>query len=187
MLWTRLDTPIGPLTLTAGERGLRTIHFAVEAVVLDPAMRNDRALAEPRRQLTEYFAGERRAFDLALDPVGTAFQQRVWRAVRAVPYGETTTYRAVADALGGPRLSRAVGACNGRTPIPIVMPCHRVVGSDGRLTGYRGGLEVKRALLDLERGQAARTAGPGASRASSDRSTSISTIPPAPRVRTVGS
>jgi methylated-DNA-[protein]-cysteine S-methyltransferase len=187
MLWTRLETPNGPLTLTAGERGLRTIHFAVEAVVLDPAQRDDTALAQPRRQLSEYFAGARRAFDLALDPGGTAFQQRVWRAVQAVAYGETTTYLAVAGALGDPHLSRAVGACNARTPIPIVMPCHRVVGSDGRLTGYRGGLEVKRALLAFEGSQAARTAGAGASSASSARSTSISTIPPTPRVRTVGS
>jgi methylated-DNA-[protein]-cysteine S-methyltransferase len=152
MPWSRLDTPIGPLTLTANERGLQAIHFSGEAVALDPAQRDDTALAEPRRQLGEYFAGTRHAFDLALDPGGTPFQQRVWRAVQAVPYGETTTYLAVAGALGDARLSRAVGACNGRTPIPIVMPCHRVLGSDGRLTGYRGGLEVKRALLELERG-----------------------------------
>jgi methylated-DNA-[protein]-cysteine S-methyltransferase len=151
MPWTLLDTPIGPLTLTAGDRGLRTIHFATEAPSLDPADRDDAALAQPRRQLTEYFAGTRRTFDLPLDTVGTAFQQRVWRAVQQVPYGETTTYLAVAAALGDPHLSRAVGAGNGRTPIPIVMPCHRVLGSDGRLTGYRGGLEVKRALLELER------------------------------------
>jgi len=152
MPWSRLDTPIGPLTLTASPRGLRTIHFAGEDVALAPGDRDDAALAEACRQLRAYFAGTRRAFDLALDPGGTPFQQRVWRAVQAVPYGETTTYRAVAAALGDPRLSRAVGAGNARTPIPIVMPCHRVVGSDGRLTGYRGGLAVKRALLELERG-----------------------------------
>jgi methylated-DNA-[protein]-cysteine S-methyltransferase len=162
MPWSLLDTLIGPLTLTAGDRGLRSIDFAGEALDLDPADRDDDALAEPRRQLNEYFAGTRHGFALDLDIAGTAFQLRVWRAVRAVPYGERTTYLAVAADLGDPRLSRAVGACNGRTPIPIVMPCHRVVGSDGRLTGYRGGLEVKRALLELERGYAARATGGGA-------------------------
>jgi methylated-DNA-[protein]-cysteine S-methyltransferase len=147
-----LDTPIGPLTLTVGDGGaLRTIHFATEGLRFDPADRDDAAVAEPRRQLSEYFAGTRRVFELELDHGGTPFQRRVWTAVRAVPYGEHTTYLAVATGLGDPQLSRAVGACNGRTPIPIVMPCHRVVGSDGRLTGYRGGLDVKRALLELER------------------------------------
>lgn len=154
MPWSLLDTPIGPLTLVGEADGvLRAIHFATEpaAAQLDATQRCDESLAQARRQLTEYFAGTRRTFDLALDPGGTAFQRRVWRAVQAVPYGETTTYRSVAVTLGDPRLSRAVGTCNGRTPIPIVMPCHRVLGSDGRLTGYRGGLEVKRALLELER------------------------------------
>ena len=152
MPWSRLDTAIGPLTLVAGERGLRAIHFASEDVALDPAQRDDSALRAARDQLDAYFAGRLRVFDLPLDPGGTAFQQAVWTQVQAVPYGETTTYRDVAAALGGgPGLSRAVGATNARTPIPIVMPCHRVVGSDGRLTGYRGGLDRKRALLDLER------------------------------------
>jgi methylated-DNA-[protein]-cysteine S-methyltransferase len=150
MPWSLLDTPIGPLTLSAGDRGLRAIHFANEQCALPAAERDDEALAEPRRQLAEYFAGMRRTFDLALDPGGTPFQQRVWRTVGTVPYGETTTYRAVAASLGDPHLSRAVGSCNGATPIPIVMPCHRVLGTDGRLTGYRGGLDVKRALLELE-------------------------------------
>jgi methylated-DNA-[protein]-cysteine S-methyltransferase len=184
MRWTRLQTPIGPLTLTAGERGLRAIHFADEAVVLAAERRDDDALAEPRRQLSEYFAGERRVFDLPLDPGGTPFQRRVWQAVAAVPYGQTTTYRAIAGALGNPGLSRAVGACNARTPIPIVMPCHRVLGSDGRLTGYRGGLEAKRALLELER--ASQTASAAGSAASSERSASSSRIPCGPCVRTVG-
>jgi len=161
MPWSLLQTPIGPLTLTAGPAGLRTIHFAGEGVLPPDADRDDAGLAEARRQLTEYFAGARQRFDLALDPVGTPFQRRVWDAVRAVPYGETTTYLAIARALGDPRLSRAVGAANARTPIPIVLPCHRVLGSDGRLTGYRGGLAVKRALLAGERARryAASTSG----------------------------
>lgn len=155
MPWSRLDTPIGLLTLVAGPRGLRAIHFAGESPALAPADEDDAALVQPRRQLTEYFAGTRTTFDLALDPVGTPFQQRVWAAVQTVPYGETITYRDLAAALGDPALARAVGSGNARTPVPIVMPCHRVVGSDGRLTGYRGGLAAKRALLALEsRGQA---------------------------------
>jgi methylated-DNA-[protein]-cysteine S-methyltransferase len=156
MPWTILETPIGPLTLIATPGGaLRAIHFATEAVAPDPADRDDAhaALADARDQLRAYFAGRLRTFDLALEPGGTPFQQTVWNTVRAVPYGETTTYREVAECLrGGPGLSRAVGSCNARTPIPIVMPCHRVLGSDGRLTGYRGGLNCKRALLTLERG-----------------------------------
>ena len=150
MPWATLDTPIGPLTLTATARGLRTIHFANEHAARAAAHHDEGALAGPLAQLAEYFAGRRRTFDLTLDHGGTRFQQRVWRAVMAIPYGHTTTYRDIAVALGDPRLSRAVGTCNGRTPIPIVMPCHRVVGSDGRLTGYRGGLERKQALLELE-------------------------------------
>jgi len=150
MPWSRLNTPIGPLTLVAGDAGLRAIRFAEEAVTADPDERDDAALGDARAQLAAYFAGRLRAFDLALDPGGTPFQRRVWAAVGAVPYGETTTYRHVADALGDRRLSRAVGAANARTPVPIVMPCHRVVGADGGLTGYRGGLERKGALLALE-------------------------------------
>jgi methylated-DNA-[protein]-cysteine S-methyltransferase len=150
MPWSRLDTPIGPLTLVAGPHGLQAIHFANETPTLDPTEQDDEALAEPRRQLTEYFNHARTTFDLQLDPTGTPFQHRVWAAVQAVPYGHTTTYRDLANALGDPNLSRAVGSGNARTPVPIVMPCHRVVGSDGRLTGYRGGLDTKRALLDLE-------------------------------------
>jgi methylated-DNA-[protein]-cysteine S-methyltransferase len=186
MPWSVLDSPIGPLTLVAGVRGLRAIHFAGERVVLAPGERDDGALADAREQLHAYFAGRRQRFELELDPGGTPFQQAVWATVRAVPYGETTTYRDIATALGGDaRLSRAVGACNARTPIPIVLPCHRVLGSGGALTGYRGGLDAKRALLELERRYAASAAGAAGS-AAADRSASISTMPPAPRVRTTG-
>src|SRR4051794_20380203 len=150
MPWSVLDTPIRPLTLVGDADRLRAIHFADEEPALAADDRDDRALADAREQLQAYFAGRLRRFDLALDHGGTAFQRRVWQAVQAVPYGATTTYRDVAAQLGDPALSRAVGACNARTPIPIVMPCHRVVGSDGRLTGYRGGLDCKQALLELE-------------------------------------
>ena len=101
-------------------------------------------------QLREYFAGTRRTFDLPLAPRGTAFQQRVWAALRAIPYGETCTYGELAAAIGSPSASRAVGMANHHNPIPIVIPCHRVIGANGTLTGYAGGLEIKRKLLALE-------------------------------------
>ena len=101
-------------------------------------------------QLREYFAGTRRTFDLPLAPRGTAFQQRVWAALRAIPYGETRTYGELAAAIGSPSASRAVGMANHHNPIPIVIPCHRVIGANGTLTGYTGGLEIKRKLLALE-------------------------------------
>jgi methylated-DNA-[protein]-cysteine S-methyltransferase len=101
-------------------------------------------------ELAEYFAGARRAFDLPLAPRGTAFQQRVWDQLRALEYGATASYREIAVRIGAPTATRAVGAANGRNPIPIVIPCHRVIGADGRLTGFGGGLELKRRLLELE-------------------------------------
>lgn len=101
-------------------------------------------------QLREYFAGARRTFDLPLAPHGTEFQQRVWAALRAIPYGETRTYGELAAAIGSPNASRAVGMANHRNPIPIIIPCHRVIGANGTLTGYAGGLEIKRKLLALE-------------------------------------
>ena len=117
--------------------------------------RDDDAFPEARAQLAEYFAGERAAFDLELDPAGTPWQRRVWAALRDIPHGETRSYGEIARALGAPGASRAVGHANGRNPISIVVPCHRVVGSDGRLTGYGGGMERKAALLALERREAA--------------------------------
>jgi methylated-DNA-[protein]-cysteine S-methyltransferase len=107
-------------------------------------------VAETRKQLAEYFAGTRRDFELPLDPVGTDFQQRAWRALLEIPYGVTRTYAQQAQRLGMPHGARAVGLANARNPIPIVIPCHRLVGSTGKLTGYAGGLEVKEHLLRLE-------------------------------------
>jgi methylated-DNA-[protein]-cysteine S-methyltransferase len=149
--WDVYASPIGPLTLQAGPRGLTALRFPGEAEGLDPAARNPEALADATEQLDAYFAGERRTFDLELDLHGTAFQRQVWSALRRIPAGETLTYTELARELGRPQAARAIGAAVGATPVPIVVPCHRVVGSDGRLTGYRGGLERKRALLDLER------------------------------------
>ena len=156
MRYSTLTTPIGELMLTADDDG------ALTGVNLpnrhpDPAgwERDDGLLADARRQLTEYFAGERSTFDLPLRPAGAPFQLRVWEALLRIPYGETASYGEIARELGHPTASRAVGAANGRNPIAIVVPCHRVIGSNGSLTGYAGGLECKRALLDLEVGRAA--------------------------------
>ena len=115
-----------------------------------PLRRGRRAGRLAPAQLREYFAGTRRTFDLPLAPRGTAFQQRVWAALRAIPYGETCTYGELAAAIGSPSASRAVGMANHHNPIPIVIPCHRVIGANGTLTGYAGGLEIKRKLLALE-------------------------------------
>ena len=150
--WDVVETPIGPLTLEAGPRGLAALHFPGREPELDPQARDPEALASAAAQLREHFAGERRRFDLELDLVGTPLQRAVWERLQAIPYGETITYAQLADELGRPNAARAVGAAVGRTPVPIVVPCHRVVGSDGSLTGYGGGLERKRALLELEQG-----------------------------------
>ena len=156
MRYCTLTTPIGELMLTADDDGaLTAVHLPNRHP--DPAgwERDDEHLADARRQLTEYFAGERTAFDLPLRPAGAPFQLRVWEALLRIPYGETASYGELARELGHPTAARAVGAANGRNPIAIVVPCHRVIGSDGSLTGYAGGLECKRALLDLEVGRAA--------------------------------
>jgi methylated-DNA-[protein]-cysteine S-methyltransferase len=155
MRYSTLTTPIGELMLTADDDG------ALTGVNLpnrhpDPAgwERDDELLADARRQLTEYFAAERTTFDLPLRAAGAPFQLRVWEALLRIPYGETASYGELARELGHPTAARAVGAANGRNPIAIVVPCHRVIGSNGSLTGYAGGLECKRALLDPEVGRA---------------------------------
>ena len=155
MHWTTYDSPLGPLTLTAEESRITAIRFPGRDDDLDPADRAEAPFAALRAQLDEYFAGERHTFDLPLDLRGTEFQRAVWEQLRAIPYGETTTYGTIAWALGRMDRVRAVGAAVGRTPVPIVVPCHRVLGSDGSLTGYGGGLDRKQALLDLEGGRLA--------------------------------
>ncbi len=151
-----IDSPVGPLRITADAAGLREIWFLGDAGRGTDAGETDgagaAAVAETARQLRAYFAGERRDFDLPLAPRGTPFQLAVWRALGAIPYGATTSYGAIAARIGRPQAVRAVGAANGANPLPIIVPCHRVIGSDGRLVGYGGGLPIKRALLALERG-----------------------------------
>jgi methylated-DNA-[protein]-cysteine S-methyltransferase len=142
-----VGTPIGTLWLSRDEHGLSRVDFDGP----EGARSADPLLAEAEAQLRDYFAGERQRFELPLSPRGTDFQRRVWAAVAAIPYGQTTTYSALAAAVGRPSARRAVGAANGRNPLPVIVPCHRVLGAAGALTGYGGGLDRKRALLDLER------------------------------------
>ena len=153
MYYCYLDTPIGEL-LVAGDRdGLAMIGFPEGAMRREPEpdwIFNERELAEPCRQLTEYFDGSRKQFDLELNPSGTEFQVQVLDELRKIPYGTTVSYGEIARRIGRPRAVRAVGAANGRNPIPIVIPCHRVIGADGDLTGFGGGLPTKEALLRLE-------------------------------------
>ena len=155
MIFTMIDTPIGTLLLAGDGERLARIGFPAGKGRVDPGpdwVFDPSAHDEARRQLQSFFAGQRSTFDLPLAPVGTPFQQRVWTALQSIPFGMTTTYGALARRLGQPTASRAVGAANGLNPLPIVVPCHRVVGADGALTGFAGGLATKRWLLDHERG-----------------------------------
>jgi methylated-DNA-[protein]-cysteine S-methyltransferase len=141
------------LAVVAGARGIEQIRF--EGTPPDGTPRDDEfpVLKEVSKQLAAYFAAELQNFDLPLDPHGTPFQTKVWRALLDIPYGETRSYGQIAQLLGAPKAVRAVGAANGQNPIPIVIPCHRVIGSNGKLTGFGGGLPLKRLLLDLESAQ----------------------------------
>jgi methylated-DNA-[protein]-cysteine S-methyltransferase len=150
-VWDVYDSPLGELTLSAGAHGLTGIAFPGRAPRLPQGARDREALAPVAAQLDEYFAGERQRFELALAYDGSDFQNRVWHELAAIPYGETVTYGELALAVGRPDIVRGVAAAVGRTPIPIVIPCHRVLGAGGALTGYGGGLTRKRALLGLER------------------------------------
>lgn len=148
-IYTTFPSPIGELVLTASDTALTGVHF--RATDRAEWVRGENAiLADATKQLTEYFARSRTAFDLPLDASGTAFEQQVWELLRGIPYGSTTSYGALARRLGDPTASRAVGAANGKNPIPIVVPCHRVIGSNGQLTGFGGGLDRKRWLLEHE-------------------------------------
>jgi methylated-DNA-[protein]-cysteine S-methyltransferase len=152
MRWTWVETELGRLLLVGGERGLRRLDLHGETT-RPPDFVEDRAgLAPAAAQLQEYARGERRDFDLELDLEGTEFELRVWNALRAIPWGRTRTYGEIAQALGEPGSARAVGRANGRNPLPILVPCHRVVSGQG-LGGFSGGLEWKQRLLALERVQ----------------------------------
>ncbi|MEA2289774.1 MAG: methylated-DNA-[protein]-cysteine S-methyltransferase [Solirubrobacteraceae bacterium] len=150
-VWDVHESPLGPLTICADRRGVTGLSFPGRAGALDERAREPAALAAAVAQFEGYFAGERQAFDLPLHMGGTPFQRAVWRRLREIPYGTTVTYSDLARSVGRPDVVRAVAAAVGRTPVPIVIPCHRVVAADGGLTGYLGGLHRKQALLDLER------------------------------------
>jgi len=156
MRYAQIESPLGPLLLAADDAGLRQILFVKGRQSAQPesSWEGDRSLLkETIRQLHAYFAGELENFDLQLAPEGTPFQLGVWRSLCDIPYGETISYGELAGRIGNPKASRAVGLANGSNPIPIVIPCHRVIGSNGKLTGYGGGLPIKEKLLALERRQ----------------------------------
>ena len=152
---TMMPSPVGTLTLVTTERGLTAVLWENDPagrvhVALEHEDARHPVLLEARRQLAEYFEGRRTAFALSLDPQGTAFQQQVWNALRTIPFGETRSYADIARQIGRPTAVRAVGAANGRNPLSIVTPCHRVIGTNGHLTGFAGGLNAKAFLLRLE-------------------------------------
>ena len=154
---TTMNSPVGELRLIAGDNGLRAILWGAEdaeriaSLDGEPVEGTTPVLDEAISQLEEYFAGTRREFDLPLDPAGTEFQQSAWMVLRTIPYGTTISYGQQAERLGDPNKARAVGAANGKNPLSIVVPCHRVVGSNGHLTGFAAGIDVKSWLLDHER------------------------------------
>lgn len=153
MYYCYMDTPIGELLLAGDDDCLGLIGFPKGKMRHDPEadwIFNEKPFAAARQQLEEYFAGERKDFDLPLHLSGTDFQVQVLQELRRIPYGETTSYGDIAKRIGRPKAMRAVGAANGRNPIPIIVPCHRVIGSSGDLTGFGGGLDTKEALLRLE-------------------------------------
>ena len=153
MYYCYLNTPIGELLLAGTDEALRMIGFPKGSMRRDPEpdwIFNEKPFEEARKQLLEYFSGERKVFDLPLELDGTEFQLSVLQALQQIPYGTTASYADVARRIGRPKAVRAVGAANGRNPIPIVVPCHRVIGSHGDLTGFGGGLDTKEALLRLE-------------------------------------
>jgi methylated-DNA-[protein]-cysteine S-methyltransferase len=150
-----MKSPVGHLKLIASDEGLAAILWEndhPDRVRFNATVecKTHPVLSETERQLNEYFAGRRKSFSLKLHLVGTEFQKRVWQALRMIPFGETWSYRQLAERIGNVKASRAVGAANGKNPISIVVPCHRVIGSSGELTGFAGGLDIKARLLDLE-------------------------------------
>lgn len=152
LFYTAMESLAGPLVLAGNSNGLRRIHFANSGRFAAPEgwKQDDAPFGEVIRQLRAYFSGELREFDLPLALEGTAFQMKVWKNLRAIPYGETISYAQLAQEIGNPKAVRAVGLANGSNPVPIVIPCHRVIGSNGKLTGFGGGLPAKKALLALE-------------------------------------
>jgi methylated-DNA-[protein]-cysteine S-methyltransferase len=146
-----IDTPAGRFGMVEEDEAITQVFFENEGVLLDARLEETKLLKKAGQQLQEYFAGRREIFDLPLAPKGTTFQLEVWRALQNIPYGETRSYKDIAAAVGNYKASRAVGMANHHNPIAIIIPCHRVIGSNGRLVGYGGGLDVKDYLLNLEK------------------------------------
>lgn len=147
------DSPIGVLTLASDGKALIQVEFDGSKYLLPQyAPGHDKIIDQARRELDLYFAGRLRDFAVNVAPQGTAFQRKVWAVLQAIPYGQTRSYAQQAAAIGAPKATRAVGAANGRNPIPVIIPCHRVIGANGSLTGFGGGMERKQILLDLEQG-----------------------------------
>lgn len=150
---TTMQSPVGPLLMAADDDGLRVIHFVNGRRPRRPSrewVENARPFKDVIAQLKEYFAGKREEFEVPLVLDGTEFQMRVWSNLQTIPYGKTTSYGEIARKIGSPEGARAVGLANGQNPIPIIIPCHRVIGSNGDLTGFGGGLPIKKKLLELE-------------------------------------
>jgi methylated-DNA-[protein]-cysteine S-methyltransferase len=158
LFYTRTPSPVGPLFLAASTKGLVRLEFEDRMMKINPGLtqlsESEPALALYLCELNDYFAGKRREFSFPLDLRGTDFQLACWRALLEIPYGETRSYRDIAEAIGHPHAYRAVGMSNNRNPVAIVVPCHRVIASSGSLCGYGGGLDIKRKLLDLEQANA---------------------------------
>ncbi len=157
MYYHIIESPTGPILLAGDEEGLKHLIFLKgkskdkdKFKIPDGWVENKKFFREISRQLEAYFAGELKSFDVKLAPEGTEFQKAVWNALKEIPYGETRTYKDIAESIGNPKAYRAVGLANNRNPIAIIVPCHRVIGADGKLTGYAGGLDVKEFLLKLE-------------------------------------
>ncbi len=173
--WTVYESPLGALTLVGDDAALRAMYFPGRSGPLDEGRRDPGRFTQATAQLAEYFAGERQGFELTLALEGTPFQRRVWAALAEIPYGDTRSYGEIAAEIGRPDRVRAVGAAVGRTPVPIVVPCHRVIGADGSLTGYGGGLQRKQALLELESRVRGGAAWPSGSRCWAGRQLSLLT------------
>ncbi|MBN2897540.1 MAG: methylated-DNA--[protein]-cysteine S-methyltransferase [Clostridia bacterium] len=156
MYYTEFDTPLCPVILVGDEEGLSRLHMVLgddkKGLELTQGLkRNDALFQDAKQQILEYISGERRIFELKLNPKGTDFQKKVWQALCAIPYGETRSYKEIAIMAGNDKASRAVGMANNKNPIPLIIPCHRVIGSSGQLTGYAFGLEMKERVLEIER------------------------------------
>ena len=156
MNYCYIESPIGSLLLAGDKEGLKFVGFPEGKGQVKPEddwISDKEAFADSRKQLEEYFQGTRKKFDLKLAPEGTSFQRDVLDALQEIPYGETRSYQDIAIGVGRPKAVRAVGAANGRNPLPILIPCHRVIGANGKLTGFGGGIPTKKYLLDLEQGR----------------------------------